>query len=65
MKIETMSFGSRVVVNAVAFVVGYRVWTQEPLTTFDKGIITAGIVGFVLLYSGMWASFERFLEGDY
>ena len=58
MKIETMSLVTRSVVIAVAFVVSNRVWTQEPLTTFDKVIITAGIIGFVLLFTGMWASFE-------
>ena len=32
----TLDYAIRLSVNAVAIVVGYRLWTNKPITTFDK-----------------------------
>tara|TARA_R110001583_G_scaffold53370_2_gene164688 strand:- start:805 stop:1029 length:225 start_codon:yes stop_codon:yes gene_type:complete len=49
-------FMGRLSVNAVVFLVGYRLWTNKPLTTFDKITFTIGLLGisfmaFLLLES--------------
>mgnify|MGYP003662773075 CR=1 FL=1 len=38
-------FMGRLSVNAVVFLVGYRLWTNKPLTTFDKITFTIGLLG--------------------
>lgn len=51
-----VAYATRLSVNAVAIVVGYRLWTNKPLTTFDKITFTIGLLGisfmtFLLLES--------------
>ncbi len=43
-------------VNIAVIVVGYRLWTNKPLTTFDKITFTIGLFGI---------SFVAFLMFDY
>jgi len=49
-------YATKLSVNAVAIVVGYRLWTNKPLTTFDKITFTIGLCGI---------SFLAFLMFDY
>ena len=51
-----VAYATRLSVNAVVFLVGYRLWTNKPLTTFDKITFTIGLLGisfmaFLLLES--------------
>ena len=46
----TLDYAIRLSVNAVAIVVGYRLWTNKPITTFDKITFTIGLlaIGFTV-----------------
>jgi len=68
-----ISYATRLSVNAVAIVVGYRLWTNKPLTTFDKITFTIGLFGitfmtFLLLdpeFPKYPITREMIIEGDY
>tara|TARA_R110002060_G_scaffold36340_6_gene47324 strand:- start:164 stop:376 length:213 start_codon:yes stop_codon:yes gene_type:complete len=61
-------FMGRLSVNAVVFLVGYRLWTNKPLTTFDKITFTIGLLGisfmaFLLLETPL--EMKKIVAGDY
>ena len=64
----TLDYAMRLSVNAVAIVVGYRLWTNKPITTFDKITFTIGLlaIGFtVSAVSVLAEQKEMIIEGDY
>jgi hypothetical protein len=62
-----ISYATRLSVNAVAIVVGYRLWTNKPLTTFDKITFTIGLFGISFVAFLMFDTQYRrmIIEGDY
>ena len=63
-----VAYATRLSVNAVVFLVGYRLWTNKPLTTFDKITFTIGLLGisfmaFLLLETPL--EMKKIVAGDY
>ena len=67
----TLDLATRLSVNAVAIVVGYRLWTNKPLTTFDKITFTIGLFTIAFTVSALAEPFlsqrgrAMIIEGDY
>ena len=63
-KESPVASATKVLVNAVGGVVGYRLWTNKPLTTFDKITFTIGLFGISFMVFLMLES-PLVIEGDY
>ena len=64
----TLDYAIRLSVNAVAIVVGYRLWTNKPITTFDKITFTIGLLALTFTISSLAPPLlqrEMIIEGDY
>ena len=61
-----ISYATRLSVNAVAIVVGYRLWTNKPLTTFDKITFTIGLLAISFtVFALAEPQTAMIIEGDY
>ena len=63
-----VAYATRLSVNAVVFLVGYRLWTNKPLTTFDKITFTIGLLAITFTVSELTHPFRQkkmIIEGDY
>ena len=62
----TLNYAMRLSVNAVAIVVGYRLWTNKPVTTFDKITFTIGLLAISFTVSALAEpQTAMIIEGDY
>ena len=62
----TLDYAIRLSVNAVAIVVGYRLWTNKPITTFDKITFTIGLLAIGFTVSALAEpQTAMIIEGDY
>ena len=61
-----ISYATRLSVNAVAIVVGYRLWTNKPITTFDKITFTIGLLAISFtVFALAEPQTAMIIEGDY
>jgi hypothetical protein len=60
-----ISYATRLSVNAVAIVVGYRLWTNKPITTFDKITFTIGLLAIGFTVSALGYEPPMIIEGAY
>ena len=62
----TLDYAIRLSVNAVAIVVGYRLWTNKPITTFDKITFTIGLLAISFtVFALAEPQTAMIIEGDY
>ena len=62
----TLEYATRLSVNAVAIVVGYRLWTNKPITTFDKITFTIGLLAITFTVSALAEPLTAMIiEDDY
>jgi len=52
-------------VNIAVIVVGYRLWTNKPLTTFDKITFTIGLLAIGFTVSALGYEPPMIIEGAY